>query len=201
MKFYTHATDVEFLISVGYKSEKIINHFGTEFEGSKISYINEDEPLGTGGALLKILNDGAIGPEPFFMVNGDSFIEYNFNEMYSAHIESNAALTMGTMRANEVNRYGGVEVENGSNRIIGFSSGKCGVGETSNAGMYIFSNSEYLHESLSTCGQKFSFESDFLIKYVSSTIVNQFETNGDFLDIGVPKDYRKVDNFFKQRSS
>jgi NDP-sugar pyrophosphorylase family protein len=121
--------------------------------------------------------------------------------MYSAHIESNAALTIGTMRANEVNRYGGIEVEDGSKRIIGFSSEKCGIGDTSNAGIYVFSNSEYLHESLSTCGQKFSLETDFLFKYATNTIVNQFETKGDFLDIGVPKDYKKVDNFFKQRSS
>jgi D-glycero-alpha-D-manno-heptose 1-phosphate guanylyltransferase len=66
MKFYTRATDIEFLISVGYKSEKIIEHFGTEFNGSKVKYFNEDEPLGTGGALLKILDDGAIGTEFFF---------------------------------------------------------------------------------------------------------------------------------------
>ena len=37
------------IISVGYKSEKIINYFGASYAGLSIKYSVEKYPLGTGG--------------------------------------------------------------------------------------------------------------------------------------------------------
>jgi len=199
MHFYSSREEIEFIISVGYKSNTVVDYFGFEFQGSKIKYVNESEPLGTGGALLNVLDSGLIRNEFFFLVNGDSFIDYDFNSMLCKHIESNAALTIGTMRANQADRYGGIKLEEGSKRVLGFTSDKCGKGETANAGTYIFSRSKSLYESLSKCGQKFSLESNFLTKYVKNASVNSFEMSGSFLDIGVPSDYQKVDEFFAQR--
>ncbi len=41
----------ELIFVVGYLKEQIINHFGTEFNGRKVSYIEQKKPLGTGHAI------------------------------------------------------------------------------------------------------------------------------------------------------
>jgi NDP-sugar pyrophosphorylase family protein len=41
----------EVVIVVGYLKDKIISHFGSEFKGKKITYIEQDVLNGTGGAL------------------------------------------------------------------------------------------------------------------------------------------------------
>lgn len=42
----------ELIIVVGYLSEQIMNHFGDEFEGRKVTYVRQDKLLGTGHALF-----------------------------------------------------------------------------------------------------------------------------------------------------
>jgi D-glycero-alpha-D-manno-heptose 1-phosphate guanylyltransferase len=69
-----------FIFCVGYKSEFIIDHFGDSFDGCKIFYSIEDEPLGTGGAILKAVNQ--FKPvEPLIIINGDTFFEVNLYEL------------------------------------------------------------------------------------------------------------------------
>jgi dTDP-glucose pyrophosphorylase len=47
---YLIATGIQHVIfSVGYKAESISNYFGSSYAGCSISYVREDEPLGTGG--------------------------------------------------------------------------------------------------------------------------------------------------------
>jgi len=42
----------ELIIVVGYLSEQIMNHFGDEFEGRKVTYVKQKKALGTGHALF-----------------------------------------------------------------------------------------------------------------------------------------------------
>lgn len=67
----------EILLLVGYKKEKIIEHFGS---GSKfdvrITYVVEDEPLGTGGAL-KNSEHVLSKNEVFLVLNGDILTDLN----------------------------------------------------------------------------------------------------------------------------
>lgn len=61
----------EFVLLVGYLKEKIIEYFGSGSRfGVKISYIVEDEPLGTGGAL-KNAEHVLKHEEVFLVLNGD----------------------------------------------------------------------------------------------------------------------------------
>ncbi len=43
------------ILSVGYQKEKIISHFGNEYKSLEIEYAIEEEPLGTGGAIINAL--------------------------------------------------------------------------------------------------------------------------------------------------
>lgn len=42
----------EIILVVGYKGDMIKEHFGAEFQGRKISYVEQKKPLGTGDALM-----------------------------------------------------------------------------------------------------------------------------------------------------
>lgn len=75
-------------LAAGGFSEVVINHawLGDKLEsalgdgnrwGIQISYSREDEPLETGGGILKALHLlSPVGEEPFVVINGDVMVEY-----------------------------------------------------------------------------------------------------------------------------
>jgi dTDP-glucose pyrophosphorylase len=82
----------KFFISVNYKAEMIREYFG---DGSKwgvnIDYLEEDERLGTAGALSLLPER----PEhPFFVMNGDLLTTVNFEQMLQYHREHQAFSTV-----------------------------------------------------------------------------------------------------------
>ena len=58
----------ELVIVVGYKGEKVREHFGSSFNGRPITYVEQKEYLGTGHAVL-IAKEHL--PEKFMLVNSD----------------------------------------------------------------------------------------------------------------------------------
>jgi len=67
----------EIVLLVGYKKEKIIEHFGSGSRyGVRITYVVEDEPLGTGGAIKNA--EHILSKEDVFLVlNGDILTNLN----------------------------------------------------------------------------------------------------------------------------
>lgn len=82
----------QFYLSVNYCSEMIKNYFG---DGSKwdveISYLQEDKPLGTAGAL-SLLSEKP--DRPFFVMNGDLLTKIDFERLLEFHVEHQAKGTM-----------------------------------------------------------------------------------------------------------
>lgn len=97
-----------FYISVNYLAEKIEAYFG---DGSRfdceITYIHEEEQLGTAGAL------GLIGEpfeHPFFVMNGDLLTTLNFEQFLEFHQEHGFLGTMGVRDYDFQVPYGVVNV-------------------------------------------------------------------------------------------
>lgn len=103
-------------VSTHYLAEKIVDHFGDGSAfGVHISYLEEDEPLGTGGALGLIRER----PEtPLLVVNGDLLTEVDFRAMLAFHREQGALLTVGVRRFALQIPYGVVQVEGARVRAI-----------------------------------------------------------------------------------
>lgn len=82
-----------FYISTHYLPEVIRNYFG---DGSKwnvnITYVHEEEPLGTGGAL-GLLPESTPGL-PLIMVNGDVLTSVDFERVLDFHMTHHALATM-----------------------------------------------------------------------------------------------------------
>jgi dTDP-glucose pyrophosphorylase len=81
-----------FYVSVNYKSEQIMEHFG---DGSKwdaeIRYLEEDKRLGTAGALALIEDRPAAS---FVVMNGDLMTKVNFQNLLDYHAEQKSKATM-----------------------------------------------------------------------------------------------------------
>ncbi|PKI04622.1 alcohol dehydrogenase [Shewanella sp. 11B5] len=90
---FAKAGFVNFYISTHFMPDQIKDYFG---DGSRLSvnitYIHEDEPLGTGGALGLLPDD--IPALPLIMMNGDVLTKVDFQRLLDFHNESEAHATM-----------------------------------------------------------------------------------------------------------
>ena len=66
------------VLSVGYKHEVISNYYSNCFENMSICYAIENEPLGTGGALVESLKQ--VTDSNVLLLNGDSFFDINLKK-------------------------------------------------------------------------------------------------------------------------
>lgn len=83
-----------FYISTHYMPEKIQDHFGNGSDlGVNITYVHEETPLGTGGAL-GLLPNNMLGDLPLIMINGDVLTKVDFQRLLAFHIENKADATM-----------------------------------------------------------------------------------------------------------
>lgn len=97
-------------VATHYLSGKIKEHFGDGHDfGIELSYVTEDRPLGTAGALG--LMDA---PEnPLLIINGDILTRVNFKSMLAFHKEHKAALTVAVRKYDVNVPYGVIESEDG----------------------------------------------------------------------------------------
>lgn len=85
---------IDIILTVGYKSEVIINHFDNgEKYGVHIDYFVEKEPLGNAGALFK-LKDTLV--EDFLLLNADAMFNVDFNRFVEFHKAHKGLVTLFT---------------------------------------------------------------------------------------------------------
>ncbi|PMH28898.1 alcohol dehydrogenase [Vibrio lentus] len=94
IKSFIKAGFTNFYISTHYMPEQIHQHFGDGSSlGVNISYVHEDTPLGTGGAL-GLLPENMSRELPLIMINGDVLTKVDFQRLLNFHIEHDADATM-----------------------------------------------------------------------------------------------------------
>ncbi|MDX1950274.1 MAG: nucleotidyltransferase family protein [Rickettsiales bacterium] len=173
----------EIILSVGHLKEKIIDYFGDNFQGVKISYSIENEPLGTGGAILNAIKN--FDSKKFIVMNGDSFQEVNFNDFLN--VCKNSKIAIALREVENAGRYGRVEVL--GDKITDFQEKGFNNKGLINSGCYLINKKWFLSLNLP---KKFSFEYDFLMKFCKSLEINYYLSNGYFVDIGIIEDYQKA---------
>lgn len=179
----THA-----VLSVGYRHEAIIQHFGKEYKNIKLTYAVEKEPLGTGGAIKFAVQ--FIENEDFTVLNGDTFFKIDFAAFYRNHLNSQADLSIALRLVEDVKRYGTVVTED-NGRIVDFleKGQKSGVGKI-NGGIYLLNKS--IIEKIANFTGNFSMEKDVFERYYANYPFYGFPFNEYFIDIGIPEDYHRA---------
>ena len=95
-------------IALHHLSEKIASYLGDGTDmGVDLNYVEEDQPLGTAGALRLM----ASRDETMLVVNGDIVTNVNYRAMVAYHHEHNADLTVAVRRYAMPVPYGVLAVE------------------------------------------------------------------------------------------
>jgi D-glycero-alpha-D-manno-heptose 1-phosphate guanylyltransferase len=176
----------KFILSVGYMSEVIVDHFGNNYKKAEISYSIENQPLGTGGALFLATKKIT---EPFLVINGDTFAEVNLRSLISFHLKKNSEWTFALHRVNKNNRYMGVNLLPNGN-ITDFNLSNKIDNQLINAGVYIMNPTALGALNLESKKNIFSLENDFISIFMKKNKkIYGLEYEGLFIDIGVPDDY------------
>ncbi len=171
----------EFVLSIHHMSEQITEHFKGE---RGISFAIEEEPLGTGGAILHSIKQAGVTGN-VAVLNGDSFLQIDYKEFFKAHEFKNLSLALREVEDTE--RYGRAEVD--GTVITDFrEKGVKGKGLI-NTGYYIINAYWMLKQNLP---EKFSFELDFLLPRIKEITPGYFTVENYFIDIGIPEDYAKA---------
>lgn len=189
LNYLKHQGITKVIFPVHYMGDKIRAYFHSHYAGIDIQYVEEEQPLGTGGAIVNALKAIPDLSQPLFVLNGDTFLKLDYLSMYEQHKQNNASLTMALRQVDDCSRYGKVLVDQG--RIVEFrEKGEAGPGYI-NAGVYLIDPTVF---SSYTLPQQFSFESEFIFPHLGMLAPQSFIANDYFIDIGIPTDYIRAMN-------
>ncbi|MDR1810170.1 MAG: nucleotidyltransferase family protein [Prevotella sp.] len=183
------------ILSLGYKSEAVINWIDKNSFPFETDYVVESTPLGTGGGI-KLAMSKAL-EKTVFVINGDTFFEVNLQAMQEAHRKKKADISIALKPMRDFDRYGSVKLD-ADNRITDFIEKKhCALGLI-NGGVYLIERQLLNNMRL---GEKFSFEKDVLENKSSGIHLFGCIDDGYFIDIGIPSDFEQANRDFKHRQA
>lgn len=174
------------ILSTGYMHERIESHFGSRWGGVPILYSRESEPLGTGGAIAKAV--AALGDGPVAVANGDTYLDADLADLFGRHESRRPDITVALKEMHDESRYGLVETDDEWN-IVRFREKAPFHRGWVNAGIYLFS--PRLMDAFAGL-KRFSFEEKILAGGIGRLRMVGYPCRGDFIDIGIPEDYRKA---------
>lgn len=182
-----------FILGLGYKGDFIRKYYSMKpIEGLKIVFSQEKNPLGTGGAVKKAKK--LISNSHFFVLNGDSFCQFNPKDFLKFHKCKKALATILLKGFDyDVKDCGKVRIDRLS-RIISFqeknnNAKKCLI----NSGVYLFDKKIF---GLMPCKNSFSLEHDLFPKMIGKDLFGYIYP-GYFIDIGTPGRYFKARRHFE----
>jgi NDP-sugar pyrophosphorylase family protein len=177
----------DIVISIGYRGEQIKEYFGDGSQlGVSISYIEEEEPMGTAGPLNLLrgqLND------TFILMNGDELKDIDLEDMFEFHKKNKSTATLALTTVEDPSNYG-VAVMNG-NKVMTFiekPSKQNAPSKLISAGLYILEP-----EVLKIIPEGFSMiENDVFPKLAMNEKLLGYVFSGQWYDTGTPERFSKA---------
>ena len=167
------------VLAVGYMHETIRKHFGDQYGGCSLSYSVEQQPLGTGGALVQALS--LVQAKTFLVLNGDTYFAVSLSKLAEFHRQHRAEVSLSLFRSDNP-RYTGISLA-ADGRVTDLS----GQG-AANGGVFLFERAaaDRLPAGVS------SLEKDLLPRLLGGLYGCIFDA--PFVDIGLPEDWRAAAN-------
>ena len=177
------------ILAVGYRADQVVSYYKNR---PNITFSIEASPLGTGGALKKAL-DG-VSSEDLLVCNGDSFLEYSLAEMWQSYRAANADFLMACREVEEASRYGQVDFDGESGRILGFQEKSTEkLKGWINGGVYLMKR-DLLRDFPSD--HPFSLEQELFPKLLKKRMF-RYPVSGLFIDIGTKESYFQAQEILK----
>jgi mannose-1-phosphate guanylyltransferase len=182
-----HAEIRDVILAAGYMPRQIESYFGDGSNvGMKITYVIEETPLGTAGAL-KNVEQHISGP--FFVLNGDILTSLDLRAMMQEHERKGGIGLLHLIRVDDPSAFGCV-VHDADGRISAFvEKPPKGTEPTDeiNAGTYLFER-EILE--LIPPGRNVSIERETFPQIIASGKgLFAYTTDDYWMDLGKPEQY------------
>jgi NDP-sugar pyrophosphorylase family protein len=84
----------EIIFACGHKWERLEQHFGSQFQGTPVSYIVEKDSLGTGGGLKNVIRNTDESEDSYLVLNGDILTDLPVDKMLESHESTGTIVTM-----------------------------------------------------------------------------------------------------------
>ena len=179
------------ILSLGYKHKVVIDWLEEQDLYFELDYVVESEPLGTGGGILAARE--VAETDDVAVLNGDTMFKVNLREQYRFHKSKSAEATLALKKMHKFDRYGVVNT-NTEGVITSFEEKRFKEEGLINGGAYFLSREAFIGRKLP---EKFSFEKDYLERYVKEKGFYGYVSDDYFIDIGIPVDYDAAQVDFK----
>ena len=179
----------DFWISVRYLADHIKEHFGNgNSRGVSIKYVDEENPLGTIGAVSKINN---FNSDYILVSNSDILTNLNYENFFEDFIKKDADMSVVTIPYDVEIPYAVMETKD--NNVLSFME-KPTYRYYSNGGIYLIKKS-----ILKNIPKNKLFNSTDLMELLIAKKLNliSYPMHDYWLDIGKPNDYLKAQNHIK----
>lgn len=155
MKIYSHYGINEFIICCGYKQYVIKEYFANYFrhnsdmtvdlgnnttiihnnyaEDWKVTMVDTGLNTMTGGRIKRIQK--YIGDEPFLLTYGDGVADIDIQATIDTHKQTGSILSLTAYKPS--GKFGSLQFESGSDKIIAFQEKPAGDGTWINAGFFV----------------------------------------------------------------
>lgn len=177
-------------VTLRYIPSAITAHFGEGYRSMRLSFSEEEKPLGTAGSVRLAVDSqwGGAG-EDILVISGDALTDVDLSAALAFHRAHGAAATLVVKRVADPREYGLVEMET-SGRVTGFLE-KPGWGQadtdSANTGMYILSPEAI--EAIPS-DTPFDFAKDLFPRLLRDGLpLYAYETEDYWCDIGDLKTY------------
>ena len=175
----------EAILSCGYRSDGVRSVLGDIYDGMRLRYVIEEEPLGTAGPVRLAADEGLL-EDRFLVLNGDTLTDFDLSAELEQHERTGAQGTLALYGVEDTASYGAVPTDD-DGRVIEFME-KADDPPTNriNAGAYVLEAS--VAERIEP-GRSVSFEREVFPAMAAEGVLYGHMAEGYWIDIGTPERY------------
>jgi mannose-1-phosphate guanylyltransferase len=175
----------EVILSCGFMSDGVKRVLGDIYDGMRLRYVTEEEPLGTAGPVRLAFDEGVLA-ERLLVLNGDVLTDIDLGAELAQHERTGARATLALYPVDDTASYGVVPTD-ADGRVEAFLEKAEGETPTNriNAGAYVIERD--VVEGIPP-GRAVSFERDVFPELVGHGLYG-YLAEGYWIDIGTPDRY------------
>jgi mannose-1-phosphate guanylyltransferase len=179
-----HRVD-EVILSCGFMSDGVRQVLGDIYDGMRLRYVVEAEPLGTAGPVRLALDEGLL-EERLLVLNGDVLTDMDLTAELEQHERTGARATLALHPVDDTSSYGVVPTDE-EGRVEAFIEKGSGDAPTNriNAGAYVIERDVV---DAIPAGRAVSFEREVFPALVGNGLYG-YDAAGYWIDIGTPERY------------
>jgi mannose-1-phosphate guanylyltransferase len=189
LEWLARSAVTEAVLSLGYRPDAFIEAFPTgEWDGVRLAYAVEPEPLDTGGAIRFAAQEAGMIGERIVVINGDVLTGLDLDTLIEQHDDHGGAATIHLTPVADPSRYGVVPTREDGSVIAFIEKPPADQAPTNciNAGTYVLDPDAVARIP---AGRPSSIEREIFPDLVARGALFGFASDAYWIDTGTPRAY------------